>query len=298
MDIAAIAVQMRTWKIQLAKELKKVKTRATYSEILEMAERICPTYLHFGGGQLFLSWFIENGKLSIRQWADTEENWSEELRRLIRKEEVPRWIFHILSSLNGISQKNTAQLFYPTLALDFKGLSRTGMNIQAATGAALQAKQYDRMKAEVVQQEKRVSLQILHEKSAVIWVDNFSKIYRNIQYRSQYGAYRDANYTAMAFLYNTEHVVDMSYMYLPNGGLVPGSSTVMLSAPFLNRCKQSYEKYNNYTQVYFSHSPLPSLLQLIYHTSSSILQRMQRAQTRVQRFRHCTIPRQRVALHL
>ncbi len=122
---------------------------------------------------MFLSWFLENGKLSVLQRVDPEEIWSEDLRKEIRKEEVPRWIFYILASLNGISQKNTSQLFYPTLALDFKGLSRTGMNIQAAMGAALQAKQYDRMKSKLVVQEKAVSLQLMQEKATVIWVDNF-----------------------------------------------------------------------------------------------------------------------------
>ncbi len=125
------------------------------------------------------------------------------------------------------------------------------MNIQAEMGAALQAKQYDRMKSKVVEQEKQVSLQIMQEKATVIWVDNFSKIYRNVQYRSQYGAYRDANYTAMALLYNVEQDVDMTYIYLPNERLIPGSSTAMLNESFLKRCKRSYEKYDGYTQVSF-----------------------------------------------
>ncbi len=67
MEVTTIAVRIRTWKIKLAKKLKKINRRATYNEILDIAEQIYPTYQRFGGGELFLSWFLENGKLSILQ---------------------------------------------------------------------------------------------------------------------------------------------------------------------------------------------------------------------------------------
>ncbi len=57
----------------------------------------------------------------------------------------------------------------------------------------------------------------------------------------------------------------MSYIYLPNGRLVPGSSTTMLSEMFLRTCKRSYEQYDDYAQV----SPLHLSLSLSYIPSFS-----------------------------
>ncbi len=42
MDINKVALQIRTWKITLAKKLKNIEKRTTYDKILEIAEKICP----------------------------------------------------------------------------------------------------------------------------------------------------------------------------------------------------------------------------------------------------------------
>jgi hypothetical protein len=182
MDFASVAKSLREWKAKLIKRLNDLGKRATPAEILAIAEIICPTKHNFGGGQLFLSWFEENGKKSIRERVEEEEakdgKWSEALRLVIRAVEVPRWVMSVICTANCVSQKNTRQLFYPSLVLEWKGLSRTGMDIYAHLGAALQAKQYLKMKKELARTEKEVSRKIFDTKNPVVWADNYSKVRR------------------------------------------------------------------------------------------------------------------------
>lgn len=249
MDIESIAHQLRKWKIILGAKLNKIHRKATTDEILQIAEEICPTKYSFGGGQLFLSWFLENGKQSMYDWATSEtDGWSARLRAHIRAVEVPRWVMHIISSTNHISQKNTVQLFYPSLVLEWKGLSRTGMDIYATLGASLKTKQYLDMKAVLAKTEKATSLQILATNNPVIWVDNFSKIYSNPFYRLDVGVYREANYTAMAMMYDSR-VVDMQFRYIANRTLIFGCSTMMLQDCFLERVTDLFDDINNYSRV-------------------------------------------------
>ncbi len=242
----------RNWKLSLAKELNKLPQRATTGEILTIAEEICPTPYHFGGGYLFLSWFLENGKKSIREWAEGEENWSQQLRDKIREKEVPRWIFSIVTSMKGISQKNTSQLFYTTLVLEWKGLSRTGLDLYATMGGALQAKQYTEMKKELTQQEKQKTMDLYLSRFFVIWVDNFSKIYCNPFLRIANGIHKDCNYTVMSFFSaknNQNKEQNMEFTYTRAGVLISGSSWMMLTENFLNNCTQSFQRFDNYAKV-------------------------------------------------
>lgn len=172
--------------------------------------------------------------------------WSEQIRAHIRKVEVPRWVMSVLTSTNHISQKNTAQLFYPSLVLEWKGLSRSGMDIYATLGASLTTKQYLSMKSTLADREKAISSQILTTMNPVIWVDNFSKVYSNPFYRLDVGVYRDANYTAMAMMYHSAKVVDMQFRYLRNGDVIPGCSVLMLDKYFLELVTNLFGDFDQY----------------------------------------------------
>lgn len=245
-----VAKNLRVWKIKLGKILNKLERRATTRDILDIAENICPTVHEFGGGQLFLSWVLENGKKSIMKWMEEENGeWSKELRKELLRKEVPRWVMHTIVTINTISQKNTKQLFYPSLVLEWKGLSRTGMDIISHMGHSLQAKQYLLMKHELAMQEKTKSLDILLTMNPVVWVDNFAKNHGVVFYRTSVGTYYDANYTAMALMYSSEHVQDMSIKRLSSGGVIPCCSPLMLNQQARARCAASFNQFDKYNKV-------------------------------------------------
>lgn len=246
----AVAMQLRSWKIKLGLQLNAMRRRANTSDVMMMAERICPTRHNFGG-QLFLSWLLENGKHSTHVWIAQEvEEWSPALKKELMKVEVPRWVMSVVATTNNISQKNTTQLFYPSLVSEWKGLSRTGMDMNAHMGTALHAKQYLSMKRTLSQQEKARSISILETSNPVIWVDNFSKTYSTTFYRVVAGTYREANYTSMALMYDPNSTPDMNIIF-HKGTTIPSCSTVMLKENHRVRCVQSFCQYNNYQHTLF-----------------------------------------------
>jgi hypothetical protein len=89
--------------------------------------------------------------------------------------------------MNNISQKSTFQLFYPTLAAEWKGLSRVGLDIFAHLGVTLTSRQYTLMKRELARTEKEKTIQMTRDRNGVLWCDNFSHIYENAYYHISTG---------------------------------------------------------------------------------------------------------------
>lgn len=117
--VEQVAKRMRTWKIKLIKQLKDSGKRVVLEDALALAEQICPSSQKLGG-QLFLNWFWENGKKVNWEAAKKEEGlWPAHLRQSILEHDGIRWLMSIICSTNNISQKNTLQLFFPTLVLEW-----------------------------------------------------------------------------------------------------------------------------------------------------------------------------------
>lgn len=53
-DLRTLAHKLRKWKLQLAKILKNYEGKIPVEELMNAAERVCPTSQNFGGGMLFL----------------------------------------------------------------------------------------------------------------------------------------------------------------------------------------------------------------------------------------------------
>jgi hypothetical protein len=116
-----VAKKLRKYKIILGKELNNLDRRATSQIILDIAERICPTQYGFGGGQLFLHWFLQNGKLSTVEQANAEgAEWSPAIKKKLMETEVPKWVMEVITSTNNISQKkhHPALLPYPSIGME------------------------------------------------------------------------------------------------------------------------------------------------------------------------------------
>lgn len=151
----------------------------------------------------------------------------------------------MLCSHNNMSQKATGQLFFPTLATEWKGLSRVGLDILSKMGVGLAVKQFHTMKERLAMKERCASEEIIQERNPVVWFDNFS-IYGNAFYRINAEPYCDSNYTAVALLDCPGDPYPLYVNRLPNGDVVPTCGPAVLSSESLSRCWQSYREYNNF----------------------------------------------------
>lgn len=155
-----------------------------------------------------------------------------------------------LSNLNNISQKNTHQLIYTTLIMEWKGLSLSGLDIIAKLGASISGHQYNLMKKEMAKKEHNITHNVLKKKQPIIWVDNFCKTFGNSFYNLTHGAYTAANYTAVAMLY-AEHPTDMQYIFDVDGNAIPSTSLTMLQPPACAQLLESFRQYDHYQQISF-----------------------------------------------
>ncbi len=135
--------------------------------------------------------------------------------------------------------------------LEWKELSRTGIDIHANLGTALRAKQYLVIKKSLALSEKRKSLDVLYDVNPVVWLDNYSKFFAFTYYQVAIGPFYEANYTAMAFMYDPTHTPDMRLLYLRSGAVVPSSHSIMLKDTFRTRCTRTFSQYDDYKEVLF-----------------------------------------------
>ncbi len=61
-------------------------------------------------------------------------------------DEFAHWMYFTIAATNRISQKNTLQLFYITLLLEWKGLSHSELDVFSYVGGVMMVKQYHKMK--------------------------------------------------------------------------------------------------------------------------------------------------------
>ena len=90
----------------------------------------------------------------------------------------PQFVSWLLQSMYNISQKNTRQLFYPSLLAEWRGLSRSGNDLFGKMKMLLPAKTYKRYRDGALLDQKRKVGAIIRTKVFCFWVDNFNKQFR------------------------------------------------------------------------------------------------------------------------
>ena len=90
----------------------------------------------------------------------------------------PQFVSWLLQSMYNISQKNTRQLFYPSLLAEWRGLSRSGNDLFGKMKMLLPAKTYKRYRDGALLNQRRKVKAIIRTKIFCFWVDNFNKQFR------------------------------------------------------------------------------------------------------------------------
>ena len=157
------------------------------------------------GGFLFEHWFICFGK--VNEWqklfveidaGDTEQRCSALLDKIWESHKL-RWYGWLLKGLKDISNYNTKQLFWITLAAKSKGLSNTGQDALAKIGFTLQSKVFSNLEAIHLDGQVVLVKQKLQTDPHVWWVDNFNRTYGQTFYKLSAGPMKVLNWTGWAY---------------------------------------------------------------------------------------------------
>ena len=112
----------------------------------------------------------------------------------------PQFLSWLLQSMYNISQKNTRQLFYPSLLAEWRGLSRSGNDLFGKMKMLLPAKTYKRYRDGALLDQRRKVGAIIRTKVFCFWVDNFNKQFRKTYIFGKRSSvpYQQVDYTPFA----------------------------------------------------------------------------------------------------
>ena len=196
--------------------------------VLELSEKLEPSIILGFGGILFESFIMrqappriyaaflslyKQNNLLILVNLDLQE-------KIIKRFAVPFW-FYIIQTIASIHRTKNKPLAQFTLNLEFRGLSRFGIEILHACGVASHPTTHDRKRNERLvaydEENKRIAL----EGKAMIAVDNYSHFYGS--------ATVSLNRTNQLLLANNtvcglseyRQEVDTTFVYTPSGDIRP-----------------------------------------------------------------------------
>ena len=153
-----------------------------------LSEKLSPSYILGSGGVLFESFILRRCSVKdhnmfmtlVRQKKNSglQIFVNEEFKnKLVSKFSIPFW-YHVIQCCASIHQRNNNKpLEQLTLNLEYRGLSRFGIEIMAACGAATPPRTHDRKRNENLLKYDEENKQIVLEGQAVIAIDNYSHFY-------------------------------------------------------------------------------------------------------------------------
>jgi hypothetical protein len=105
------------------------------------------TFVVNGVGNLFEHWLVSAGSWLTRQYMKKQHlnmPLDNEQRADIIKREGPKWFFSVITGLHNRGKKCSLQLFYLTMLLQFRGLSKNASNLTSHMGFTLVKRTYGR----------------------------------------------------------------------------------------------------------------------------------------------------------
>jgi hypothetical protein len=134
---------------------------ATISQWMKASKKTQPGEYESSGGFLLEYWFYSSGPHTLRKRVvaymrrNGLRTWNENVNHLVVKECGSVWMFWMLKGTHDVSQKNSHQVLYLSLVLQYKGLSNSGLDILARGGVVLGNKTFKKKMKTISEQEQQ-----------------------------------------------------------------------------------------------------------------------------------------------
>ena len=158
----------------------------------------------------------------------------------------------LLQSMYNISQKNTRQLFYPSLLAEWRGLSRNGLNLFGKMKILLPAKTYKRYRDGALLNQERKVKAILKKKVFCFWVDNFNKQFRKTYiFGKEFSKpYQKIDYTAFAISEIPNPLNSKLNHILVNGSVLCAFPACSTHPEFTKKMVEAVSSFDDYSQAF------------------------------------------------
>lgn len=210
----------RTFYYDLARHPKLDDPQLTYEDLLGICEKIMPSVCLRTGGLMFESFVIRFGIRRHRECLLEGKLESKVRAEIIRSYTMLFW-FEVVTKVVHINRKANTPLFLVTLALEYRGLSRLGIQFLAFCGVATNPRTYDRKRTANLGSYGTYLQSLLSIGGYLIPFDNYCHQY----FMPRIETKRDkimlqTNCTVVAISV-TPTIVDTRFVRAPNGVVYP-----------------------------------------------------------------------------
>lgn len=115
----------------------------TYAQLLNISEGLSPS-ISLGTGGLMFELFVLRFGIARHRKVIVEEKVESKLKDEIVKRYILQFWFECISKLPMVKRRSNTQLYLATMALEYRGLSRLGIQFLALCGVATNPRTYDR----------------------------------------------------------------------------------------------------------------------------------------------------------
>lgn len=154
----------------------------TYEKLFEICEQIAPSTVLGSGGAYFEMYLLRFGTrahvtslLEIFKMENPTID-SSFYEELIKRYALPYW-FELITKIIYFNRKANTQLFLYTLSLEYRGLSRLGIQWLAFCGAATNIRTFDRKRNIQLGDYDNLLIRFIRNGRVVFAIDNYSHIF-------------------------------------------------------------------------------------------------------------------------
>lgn len=193
-----------------------------FEQLLSLSESVERSLYIGTGGVLFELYILRLGKprhvtflqkeLSNVGQLGTRNSFM--ISELIKDYGLPFW-FYIISALPCVNQKCNYQLERLTMSLEYRGLSRFGLQILACLNAALNPRTYDRKRNKMLVVYDDMNMKFILDNKVILCFDNYNHFYTHATISlNAMSNLSLANYTVIGLSYLLKPVNNTILRYL------------------------------------------------------------------------------------
>jgi len=188
---------------KLGKALQLLRHRVSIRQLLDICQNVAPSTFFPSGGYLFKFWFFAHGKEELRKQCkrlhDRVLGLRSQLWLEVLRSHGPNFFVYAIKAVKDKSNKTTRQLFFLTLMLDWRGLSKHSLSVFGKSNLSLKKNTYLRLLQKFVSDVRRQNEVKVAERPGVWWIDNFSKFYGSAFLGANKDPLIEANFTAVGY---------------------------------------------------------------------------------------------------
>lgn len=239
----------------------------TYESLFDLCDAISPSLVLGTGGILFELFILRFGahkhRSLLRKQLDLRPGKPlhlEDHNEIVRQYSLLFW-FEVISKLPLTNRNCNTQLFLFTLALEYRGLSRLGIQYLALCGAATNPRTFDRKRLQELSHYDSTITRLVDNGQAVFGFDNYSHFFWTPKIAVGQSSSKLGTNCTVGAISIPQITLPNNILYNLNGDIIPSTPRVKVTLacyvkPFINDLKHILCDIKDVTGDHYTYWPL------------------------------------------